>query len=41
MGGTSVVGSATYFFNPDKSEGTWIVQNKTFVKRIGNHVFYR
>jgi len=41
LSGTSVVGSATYFFNPDKSEGTWIVQNKTFVKRIGNHVFYR
>jgi len=39
--GTNVVGSATYFFNPDKSEGTWIVKNKTLVKRIGNHVFYR
>ncbi|HWR61102.1 MAG TPA: cell wall hydrolase, partial [Clostridia bacterium] len=38
FGGTNVVGSATYFFNPDKSEGTWIVKNKTFVKRIGNHV---
>ncbi|HYF84616.1 MAG TPA: cell wall hydrolase [Clostridia bacterium] len=41
MSGTSVVGSATYFFNPDKSEGTWIVENKTLVKRIGDHVFYR
>ena len=39
--GTSYVGNATYFFNPDKSEGTWIVNNKTFVKRIGNHVFYK
>lgn len=39
--GTSYVGAATYFFNPDKSEGTWIVRNKTFVKRIGEHVFYR
>jgi N-acetylmuramoyl-L-alanine amidase len=39
--GTSVVGNATYFFNPDKSEGTWIVANKTLVKRIGNHVFYK
>jgi N-acetylmuramoyl-L-alanine amidase len=39
--GTSYVGSATYFFNPDKSEGTWIVENKTLVKRIGNHVFYK
>ena len=41
FGGTSVVGNATYFFNPDKSEGTWIVANKTLVKRIGDHVFYR
>ncbi|MFT9494832.1 cell wall hydrolase [Anaerosolibacter sp.] len=35
------VGAATYFFNPDKSEGKWIVQNKSYVMRIGNHVFYR
>lgn len=41
FGGTNVVGSATYFFNPDKSEGTWIVENKTLVKRIGDHVFYK
>lgn len=41
LSGTSYVGSATYFFNPDKSEGTWIVANKTLVKRIGNHVFYK
>jgi len=39
--GTNYIGSATYFFNPDKSEGTWIIQHKTFVKRIGNHVFYK
>lgn len=39
--GTSYVGNATYFFNPSKSEGAWIIQNKTFVKRIGNHVFYK
>lgn len=41
LSGTNVIGSATYFFNPDKSEGAWIVANKTFVKRIGNHVFYK
>jgi len=41
LSGTSYVGDATYFFNPSKSEGTWIVKNKTYVKRIGNHVFYR
>jgi N-acetylmuramoyl-L-alanine amidase len=39
--GTNVVGKSTYFFNPDKSEGTWIVKNKTYVSRIGNHVFYK
>jgi N-acetylmuramoyl-L-alanine amidase len=39
--GTSYVGNSTYFFNPDKSEGTWIVKNKSFVKRIGDHVFYK
>ena len=41
LAGTNYAGSATYFFNPDKSEGTWIVANKTYVKRIGNHVFYK
>ncbi len=39
--GTNVVGNSTYFFNPDKSEGTWIVKNKSMEKRIGNHVFYK
>lgn len=39
--GTSYVGNSTYFFNPDKSEGAWIVKNKTLVKRIGDHVFYK
>jgi N-acetylmuramoyl-L-alanine amidase len=41
LSGTNYVGSATYFFNPAKAEGAWIINNKTFVKRIGNHVFYR
>jgi len=41
LAGTNYVGDSTYFFNPDKSEGTWIVANKTYVKRIGNHVFYK
>jgi len=39
--GSKPVGNATYFFNPDKSPADWIVANKTFVKRIGNHVFYK
>lgn len=39
--GSRPVGSCTYFFNPAKSAGTWIVKNKTYVTRIGNHVFYK
>lgn len=39
--GARPVGDATYFFNPDKAEGKWIVKNKTYVMRIGDHVFYR
>ena len=35
------VGTSMFFFNPDKSAGSWIVNNKTFVKTIGNHDFYR
>lgn len=33
--------SSTYFFNPDKSAAVWIVNNKTYVIRIGDHVFYK
>lgn len=41
LNGVRPVGSATFFFNPDKSAGSWIVANKTYVMRIGNHVFYK
>lgn len=41
LSGVRPVGNAEYFFNPDKSEGKWIVKNKTYVMRIGNHVFYK
>jgi len=41
LAGQRPVGAATYFFNPDKSAGTWIVRNKTFVKTIGDHDFYQ
>jgi N-acetylmuramoyl-L-alanine amidase len=41
LNGVRPVGSATYFFNPDKASGTWIVNNKTYVTHIGGHVFYR
>lgn len=39
--GVKPVGTATYFFNPDKATGKWIVDNKTYVMRINNHVFYK
>lgn len=41
LNGEQGIKYATYFFNPDKSKGSWIVQNKTYVKRIANHVFYK
>ncbi|KJF26401.1 cell wall hydrolase [Clostridium aceticum] len=39
--GSRPVGNATYFFNPDKATGQWIVSNKSYVTRIGDHVFYQ
>ena len=39
--GSKPVGDATYFFNPDKAAGSWIVKNKTYVTKIGGHSFYR
>ena len=41
LAGERPVGTSMFFFNPDKSAGSWIVNNKTFVKTIGNHDFYR
>ncbi len=41
LNGTRPVGNATYFFNPNKAAGNWIVQTKTYVTRIGGHVFYQ
>lgn len=41
LNGVKPVGNSTYFFNPDKAEGKWIVNNKTYVARIGDHVFYK
>ncbi len=41
LNGVKPVGNSTYFFNPSKSSGQWIVNNKAYVTRIGNHVFYR
>ncbi|NLW27732.1 MAG: cell wall hydrolase [Hungateiclostridium saccincola] len=41
LNGARPVGDSLYFFNPSKSAGTWIVKNRQYYKRIGNHVFYR
>ncbi|HSH35768.1 cell wall hydrolase [Schnuerera sp.] len=41
LNGMRPVGNSTYFFNPNKAAGTWIVQNKSYVSRIGGHVFYQ
>jgi len=41
LNNSNPVGDSTYFFNPDKASSTWIENNKTYVARIGDHVFYR
>lgn len=41
MNGLRPVEDCTHFFNPDKAAGSWIVKNKTYYTRIGNHVFYK
>lgn len=41
INGVRPVGNSTYFFNPDKAKGSWIVKSKTYVTRIGGHVFYK
>jgi len=41
ISGQKPVGNSTYFFNPKKAEGKWIVKNKTYVAQIGEHVFYK
>ena len=38
--GSNTVGKSLYFFNPSLSQGTWIVQNRTYHSTIGNHRFY-
>jgi len=38
--GTQVIGDCLYFFAPDLSPGTWIVENRTYYTTIGCHRFY-
>lgn len=40
LNGAKPVGNSTYFFNPAKAAGSWIVNNKTYVTRISGHTFY-
>lgn len=41
VSGVRPVGNSTCFFNPSKAAGSWIVQSKNYVMRIGSHVFYQ
>lgn len=41
LNGVRPVGNSTYFFNPNKAAGSWIVKNKNYVSTIGGHVFYQ
>ena len=38
--GASTAGKSLYFFAPALSQGTWIRQNRTYLKTIGCHRFY-
>lgn len=38
--GADVVGDCLYFFAPELSQGTWIVNNRTYHTTIGCHRFY-
>lgn len=40
LNGSRPVGDALYFLNPGKSTNFWIVQNRKFMKTIGDHDFY-
>jgi len=38
--GENVTRNCLYFLNPKTAENTWIINNRTFYKTIGNHDFY-
>lgn len=40
INGAKPAGNSTYFFNPTKAAGSWIVKNKAYVTKIGGHSFY-
>lgn len=41
LAGNNNISDCLYFLNPRKSTSTWIIENRTFYKRIGLHDFYR
>ncbi len=38
--GENHAGESLYFLNPDIAENFWIINNRTYLKSIGNHDFY-
>ncbi len=40
LNGFNTVGKCLYFFNPKTATNSWIKENRTFYKTIGNHDFY-
>lgn len=40
LDGASIVGDSLFFLNPDKSTNFWAINNCSFHKTIGNHLFY-
>lgn len=40
LNGYNVVGNCLYFFNPKTATNSWIKENRTYYKSIGNHDFY-
>ena len=40
LGGAEIDREMVYFYNPRKSDSTWMVENCTFVGSIGNHDFF-
>ena len=38
--GKNTAGKSLYFLNPKKADSLWIVNNRQFYQRIGNHDFY-
>ena len=40
LNGSRPVGEALYFLNPRKATNFWIVENRRFMKSIGDHDFY-